>query len=83
MRDREPFQDPTPDELLTDLTDLFNDLQMAAAPRAYSTAVLHCMAAVRAAVISTGPATSRRQRWPMDGRVVPFNRPLTYGRAMR
>lgn len=86
MRDREPSQDPTAGELLADLTDLFNDLQMAATPPNYTSAVLHCMAAVRAATSGAEALLSqqaRPQRWPMADRVVPFKTPLTYGRAMR
>lgn len=82
MSDREPLNDPTPDELLAELTDLFNDLQMAVAPKSYSHALLHCMAAVRAACTGA-ELVARRQRWPMADRVVPFNQALTYGRAMR
>lgn len=86
MPDREPLADPTPDELLAELTDLFNDLQMAVAPKSYGRAVLHCMVAVRAACLGAEAVASqpaRRGRYPMADRVVPFNRPLTYGRAMR
>lgn len=86
MPDREPLDDPTPDELLRDLTDLFNDLQMAVAPKSYSQALLHCIAAMRAASLGAEAMAGqpgRRGRWPMADRVVPFNAPLTYGRALR
>jgi hypothetical protein len=76
-----PYRDPTPAELIAELTDLFNDLQMAAAPKSYSQALLHCIAAARAA--DAAAAEARPQRWPSAARVVPFNRPLTYGQALR
>jgi hypothetical protein len=74
-------RDPTPAELCAELTDLFNDLQMAVAPKSYSQALLHCIAAARAA--ADAAAEARPQRWPSAARVIPLNRALTYGRALR